>query len=144
MSASLLNNLHLYFGTTDLYEALGVDRDTDEDKIEDVIKKAYRKMSLKVHPDRAKPEDRENATKKFQALGAIYKILGDKNSRHLHKEGGKFDDDAEGGDEKIRIDIQPRNEGDREIHVRMFMSSHGTLRHYFPAALQFFFKSQTR
>lgn len=46
----------------DLYEVLGVPKDSE---VSD-IKRAYRKLSLKVHPDRVKPEEVENATKKFQ------------------------------------------------------------------------------
>ena len=59
------------------------------------IKKAYHKTSLKVHPDRAKPEDREEATKKFQALGGVYKILSDKDARALYDESGEVNDEGD-------------------------------------------------
>ena len=78
----LLNTLEELFGTKDLYAVLDVEKGVEESK----IKKAYHKTSLKVHPDRAKPEDREEATKKFQALGAVYKILSDKDARALYDE----------------------------------------------------------
>ena len=74
----LLDTLEELFGTRDLYVVLDVEKGVGEGK----IKKAYHKTSLKVHPDRAKPEDREEATKKFQALGGVYKILSDKGQAH--------------------------------------------------------------
>jgi len=87
----LLDVLEQLFGTKDLYEVLAVEKNVDEAK----IKKAYHKISLKVHPDRAKPEDREEATKKFQALGAVYKILSDKDARALYDESGEVDDEGD-------------------------------------------------
>ena len=78
----LLDTLEELFGTKDLYAVLDVEKGVEESK----IKKAYHKTSLKVHPDRAKPADREEATKKFQALGAVYKILSDKDARALYDE----------------------------------------------------------
>ena len=50
-------------------------------------------VSLKVHPDRATPEDRDAATQKFQALGATYKILSDPDSKGLYDESGEIDDE---------------------------------------------------
>ena len=57
-----LESVEEEYGTRDLYEVLGVPKDC---KASD-IKKAYHKMSLKVHPDRVKPQDVKEATKKFQ------------------------------------------------------------------------------
>jgi len=48
---------------------------------------------LKVHPDRATPEDRDAATQKFQALGATYKILSDPDSKALYDESGEINDE---------------------------------------------------
>ena len=75
----LIEAVEQLFKTKDLYEVLGVEKDADAAQ----IKKAYYKMSLKVHPDRVESDDRELATKKFQTLGAVYKILSDKDSRDL-------------------------------------------------------------
>ena len=50
-------------------------------------------VSLRVHPDRATPEDRETSTKKFQALGATYKILSDADSKALYDESGEIHDE---------------------------------------------------
>ena len=46
---------------TDLYRTLGVDRSANDD----AIKKAYRKLALKWHPDK-NPENKEAAEKKFK------------------------------------------------------------------------------
>ena len=48
---------------------------------------------MKVHPDRADPEGQETATKKFQTLGAIYKILSDPDSKALYDESGEINDE---------------------------------------------------
>ena len=92
---SLLDTLEDLFKTRDLYETLGFPKATknaDRKSItENQIKKAYHKSSLKYHPDRADDAERETATKKFQALGASYKILSDPDSRALYDESGEID-----------------------------------------------------
>ena len=67
---------------SDLYELLGIDEDADAK----AIKRAYRKMSLKYHPDR-NPGD-EEAAKKFRELTAAYEILGDDEKKVLYDHGG--------------------------------------------------------
>lgn len=55
-------SLEQEYGTQDLYEALGLSKDCKESE----IKRAYHKLSLKVHPDRVDPGEIEEATRKFQ------------------------------------------------------------------------------
>jgi len=88
----LIETIEELFGTKDLYEVLGVDKDVEDSK----LKKAYHKKSLKVHPDRAEPDDQAEATKKFQALGAVYKILSDRDLRSLYDETGEIDEENDG------------------------------------------------
>ena len=62
----------------DYYEVLNVDRGADAD----TIKKAYRKMALKYHPDK-NPDDKE-AEEKFKEAAEAYEVLSnpDKRSRY--------------------------------------------------------------
>merc|ERR1712223_2205399 len=100
---SLLDTLEDLFQTRDLYETLGfpkTSKNADRKNItENQIRKAYHKSSLKYHPDRAADSEREDATKKFQALGASYKILADPDSRALYDESGEIDTENGGIDE---------------------------------------------
>ena len=66
----------------DYYEVLGVARNADAEE----IKKAYRKMALKFHPDR-NPNDKA-AEEKFKELGEAYEALSDPQSRAAYDQYG--------------------------------------------------------
>ena len=55
---------------TDYYKLLGVDKNADDD----AIKRAYKKMALKWHPDRNAGS--EEASKKFKEVSARCKVQG--------------------------------------------------------------------
>ena len=57
--------------------------------MKNIVKRAYYKQSLKVHPDRVSEEEKENATEKFQTRGKVYSILSDKEKRKIYDETGK-------------------------------------------------------
>jgi len=59
---------------TKLYKTLGVEKNSTEAE----IKKAYKKMALKYHPDRNKDPDAEG---KFKEIAKSYEILGDSEKR---------------------------------------------------------------
>jgi len=86
---SLVSICEELFATKDLYQVLGLDKQANESQ----IKKAYHKLSLRVHPDRVVEEDRELATRKFQCIGAIYALLSDASRRGLYDECGEVDDE---------------------------------------------------
>ncbi len=62
----------------DLYEVLGVVRDASPDD----VKKAYRQMALKFHPDR-NPGDKD-AEKKFREAAEAYDVLSDADKRQRY------------------------------------------------------------
>ena len=77
----------------DYYEVLGVSKDADED----TLKKAYRKLAKKYHPD-ANPGDKE-AEAKFKEASEAYAILSDADKRRQYDQFGHaaFDGGAGGG-----------------------------------------------
>jgi molecular chaperone DnaJ len=64
------------------YEVLGVERNASED----MIKKSYRKLALKFHPDR-NPNDRE-AEEKFKEASEAYEVLRDGEKRQVYDRFG--------------------------------------------------------
>ena len=66
----------------DYYEVLGVDKDASEQD----IKKAYRKMALKFHPDR-NPDD-PDSEKKFKDAAEAFDVLKDPNKRARYDQFG--------------------------------------------------------
>ncbi len=66
----------------DYYEILGVGRDASEDE----IKKVYRKLAMKYHPDR-NPNDK-SAEEKFKDVKEAYEVLTDANKRAAYDQFG--------------------------------------------------------
>ena len=66
----------------DFYEILGVDRGASSDE----LKKAYRKIALKYHPDK-NPGDKE-AEKTFKEGAVAYGVLSDSNKRGQYDQFG--------------------------------------------------------
>ena len=66
----------------DYYEVLGIEKSADQD----TIKKAYRKLAVKYHPDR-NPGDKE-AEEKFKEATEAYEILSDDQKRPIYDQYG--------------------------------------------------------
>ena len=58
------------------------------------IKSAYYKAALRMHPDRASEEEKEEATAKFQLIGKVYAILSDEERRKVYDDCGEVDDES--------------------------------------------------
>jgi len=65
----------------DLYKTLGLGKGADENE----IKKAYRKMAMKFHPDKNKSA---GAEEKFKGIAEAYEILSDPKQRKIYDEYG--------------------------------------------------------
>ncbi|NXC40944.1 DNJB8 protein, partial [Penelope pileata] len=63
----------------DYYKVLGVHRSASQDD----IRKSYRKLALKWHPDK-NPTNKEEAEKKFKAVAEAYEVLSDPQKRSLY------------------------------------------------------------
>lgn len=74
----------------DYYKTLGVSRGATEDE----IKKAYRKLALKFHPDKNKEP---GAEEKFKEVAEAYEVLSDKRKRDIYDQVGEEGLKAGGG-----------------------------------------------
>lgn len=80
----------------DLYEILGVSKDASDSE----IKKAYRRLALKYHPDRQgdkTEKEKKEAEEKFKDVSFAYSILSDPEKRQKYDQFGITDDNAQMG-----------------------------------------------
>jgi len=68
----------------DYYEILGVPRTASADE----IKRAYRRLAMKYHPDRNDGDGKTDAEQKFKEAAEAYEILSDANKRHRYDQFG--------------------------------------------------------
>ena len=74
----------------DYYDVLGVQKGASEDE----LKKAYRKLAMKFHPDRN--SDDPKASEKFKEASEAYEVLSDSSKRNAYDQFGHDGVDASG------------------------------------------------
>ena len=67
---AFLDNVEKFFGSKNLYAALGVEKTAKDSE----LRRAYHRLSLRVHPDRVSPEEVAEATEKFQVMNRMRAI----------------------------------------------------------------------
>ena len=76
----------------DYYAILGVSKTATDDE----LKKAYRKLAKKYHPD-ANPDNKKEAEKKFKEVNEAYEVLSDSQKRRMYDQFGTADPQEFGG-----------------------------------------------
>ena len=82
MHGESVTTLRKFMAKRDYYEVLGVSRNASEDE----LKKAYRKVAMKHHPDR-NPGDKK-AEEKFKEASEAFEVLGDREKRARYDQFG--------------------------------------------------------
>ncbi len=77
----------------DYYEVLGVSKTASDDE----IKKAYRKLAMKYHPDRNQGEKAKEAEEKFKEVKEAYEMLSDGQKRAAYDQYGHAGVDPNSG-----------------------------------------------
>jgi len=98
----------------DYYKILGVDRDISQAE----LKKSYRKLARKYHPDVSKEK---NAEERFKEVNEAYEVLGDEKKADGSNIEVKIPKGIEDG-KKIRISGKASTGGD--IHLQIKLRKH--------------------
>ena len=93
----------------DYYEILGVPKDATEKD----IKKAYRKLAFKWHPDK-NPDNKKEAEEKFKEVNEAYTVLSDPDKRRRYDHGGFSFEDFGFNEDFNPMDIFKQFFGDKD------------------------------
>ena len=77
---------------SDYYSLLGVNKNASDEE----IKKSYKKLAMKFHPDRNK-DNKEQAEQKFKEISNAYNILSNKQKKHIYDQFGEEGLQGSGG-----------------------------------------------
>lgn len=77
----------------DYYKMLEVPQNATEHE----IKKAYKKLAVKLHPDKHPPELRDEMEKQFKELNEAYGVLSDEQKRQRYDAGADLEEIEQGG-----------------------------------------------
>lgn len=78
----------------DYYKTLGIQKGATDDD----IKKAYRKLALKFHPDKNKSPGAED---RFKEIAEAYEVLSDKKKREVYDRYGE--EGLKGGEDILKL-----------------------------------------
>ena len=70
---------------TDYYDVLNISKDADIN----TIKKAYKKLAIKWHPDKNK-DNKQEAETKFKSISEAYQVLSDNDKRQEYNKRQEF------------------------------------------------------
>jgi molecular chaperone DnaJ len=71
--------------TKDYYQILGIPKNASEEE----IKKAYRQLALKYHPDKAPADKKKEYEERFKEISEAYRVLSDKEKRAQYDQFGQ-------------------------------------------------------
>lgn len=83
--------------TRDYYEILGIPKGSNVDE----VKKAYRQLVMKNHPDRVSEDKKKEAEEKFKEISEAYAVLSDDKKKQLYDQYGHAGIDSKFSTEDI-------------------------------------------
>ncbi len=117
----------------DYYKVLGVDRKATQDE----IKKTYRKLAMKYHPDQNRGN--KQAEEKFKDINEAYEVLGDANKREKYDQlGSSYSQWQQTGGSPGNfnwndwVNRQPQSQG-RQVNMGDFGDAFGGFSDFFSA-----------